>query len=198
MDDAIGRILQALDRAGQTNNTLVLFTSDNGGQKDYASKTEYEGKHGPYPTLGDNRPLAGWKGQLYEGGIRVPALVSWPGRLQPGAIEQTLSYLDWFPTLAGRAGVAPRAEWKLEGRDVWPILTRQKDALRVPVLYWNTGNTSGVLAGDWKLIVAGKKPARELYNLADDPAEKQNRAEDSPAKLEELGKLLQTQKKLDP
>ncbi len=199
MDAAIGRILEALDRSGQTANTLILFTSDNGGQKDYASKTEYEGKHGPYPTLGDNRPLRGWKGQLYEGGIRVPALVCWPGQLRPGVIDQTVSYLDWFPTLAARAGVEPPAEWKLEGRNVWPILSQQRKERAASVLYWNTGNTLGVLDGDWKLLITRKKPGTvELYNLADDPAEKKNLADEKPARVGELKKLLEAQKKMDP
>jgi len=197
MDAAIGRIIEALDKARQLDNTLILFTSDNGGQKDYASKTEYEGKHGPYPTLGDNRPLHGWKGQLYEGGIRVPAFVSWRGHVQPGIVEQTVSYLDWFPTLAALTGV-DTAAWKLEGRNVWPILTRQKQVPAAPILYWNAGNTLGVLDGNWKLIVSKKKPETvELYNLADDPAENKDLAKEKPAKVEEMSKILAAQKKLD-
>jgi arylsulfatase A-like enzyme len=200
MDAAIGRIVEALEKAGQDKNTLILFTSDNGGQKDYASKTEYEGKHGPYTTLGDNRPLRGWKGELYEGGIRVPALVHWRGRLQPAAAKETISYLDWFPTLARLGGVDPPAEWKLEGRDVWPILSRAAKQPPALPLYWNTGRDKAVLAGDWKLIVGKRKAdtAVELYNLADDPAEKKNLAADNPNKVEELRKILAEQEKLDP
>ncbi len=199
MDAAIGRIVEALEKNGQLQNTLIVFTSDNGGQKDYASKTDYEGKHGPYPTLGDNRPLRGWKTELYEGGIRVPALVSWSGRLKPGSVKEPVSYLDWFPTLAHLAGVEVRAEWKLEGRDVWPLLSRQDQAPAPPALYWNTGNQSALLADDWKLIVSQRKAAAaELYHLTDDPAEAQNVAEQKPEKLAELRKVLAEQKKLDP
>jgi arylsulfatase A-like enzyme len=200
MDAAIGRMVEALEKAGQDKNTLILFTSDNGGQKDYASKTEYEGKHGPYPTLGDNRPLRGWKGELYEGGIRVPALVYWRGRLQPAAAKETISYLDWFPTLARQGGVDPPAEWKLEGRNIWPILAQEAKQPPALPLYWNTGRDKAVLAGDWKLIVGKRKAdtAVELYNLADDPAEKKNLAADNPKKVEELRKVLAEQEKLDP
>jgi arylsulfatase A-like enzyme len=199
MDAAIGRIVEALEKSGQAKNTLIVFTSDNGGQKDWASKTDYEGKHGPYPTLGDNRPLRGWKTELYEGGIRVPALVSWRERLQPGVVKDTVSYLDWFPTAAGLAGVDIRADWKLEGRNFWPVLAREPKAPSVPPLYWNTGRDSALLAGDWKLIVSQRKPETvELYNLADDAAEKKNLAGENPKKVEELRKMLAEQKRLDP
>src|SRR5262245_32984742 len=128
MDAAIGRLVEALEKSGRLKDTLIVFTSDNGGQKDWVSKTDYEGKHGPNPTLGDNRPLRGWKTELYEGGIRVPAFVSWNGRLQSGTVNQTISYLDWLPTIGHLAGVEPKAEWKLEGRNVWPLLSGQGKA----------------------------------------------------------------------
>jgi arylsulfatase A-like enzyme len=198
MDAAIGRIVAALGRGGRLGDTLILFTSDNGGQKDYASRTDYGGKHGPYHVLGDNRPLRGWKTELYEGGIRVPALVSWSGRLRPGAVAEPVSYLDWFPTLARLASAETRAAWKLEGRDVWPLLTGQDGAPAPPVLYWNTGDAAAVLAGEWKLIASQRPPDRsELYHLADDPAEAKNLAEANPAKVEELRKILAGQLRLD-
>lgn len=187
LDAAVGRIVAALEKSGQAKDTLILFTSDNGGQKDYSSKTEYEGKHGPFPTLGDNRPLRGWKGELYEGGIRVPAFVAWEGRLKPGVVRETVSFLDWFPTVAAFAGVETKAEWKLEGRNVLPLLEGKGDAPAAKALSWTTGNATAVLEGDWKLIVPQKKPdAAELYHLGDDPAEKDNRAAANPKKVEEL------------
>jgi arylsulfatase A-like enzyme len=198
MDAAVGRLFEAVKSSGQFEDTLILFTSDNGGQQDYASKTDYEGKHGPYPTLGDNRPWRGWKGELYEGGIRVPALVSWKGHLQPGTVSETVSYLDWLPTLLRLAGGDVRTEWKLEGHDVWPIVLRNGQGPHRTVLYWNTGSATGILAGDWKLIVTQKPETVELYNLADDPHEKMNVAEANPGKVKELRKQLAEQRKLDP
>jgi arylsulfatase A-like enzyme len=195
MDEAAGRIIDTLEKTGQAKDTLIVFTSDNGGQQNYASKTEYEGKHGPYPTLGDNRPWRGWKGSLYEGGIRVPAFVSWSGKLRPREVKETVSYLDWFPTVATAAGVPLDPAWKLEGRNVWPLLTGEGKA-PAPVLYWNTGRTEGVLAGDWKLIVMPKM--EELYQIAEDPEEKTNRAKTEPKKVEELRKVLAEQRKGDP
>ncbi len=76
MDAGIGRIIAALEKAGKLSETVIVFTSDNGGQQEYHSEVDYGGKHGPNPVLGDNRPLRGWKTDLYEGGVRVPAFVS--------------------------------------------------------------------------------------------------------------------------
>ena len=191
MDAAIGGIVRALDDAGELDNTLILFTSDNGGQESYASKIEYEGKHGPYPTLGDNRPLRGWKGELYEGGIRVPAFVYWRGHLRPTLIQEQISLLDWFPTFASLAGAKIAGQWNIEGRNVWPILAGAKIAPSPSVLYWETDSAKGLLQGDWKLIVPALKGSGvELYNLADDPAELKNLAEQNPDKTQSLRRIL--------
>jgi arylsulfatase A-like enzyme len=191
MDAAVGQIVEALEKSGQIANTLILFTGDNGGQKDYASTTEYEGKHGPYPTLGDNRPLRGWKGELYEGGVRVPAFVSWRDRLRPRVLQETVSYLDWFPTFAHLAGAQLAPQWKLEGRNVWPLLAGEKQSPPATPLCWETPRAKGVLDGDWKLIVStGKAAALELYHLADDPAEQKNLAAANPGKVEQLRSIL--------
>jgi len=198
-DDAIGQLVTALEKSGQRENTLIVFTSDNGGQKDYASKTDYEGKHGPYATLGDNHPLRGWKTELYEGGIRVPAIVSWKGRLTAGVVDHPLSYLDWFPTIGKLAGVEMAAEWNLEGRDVWPLLSRKGKAPADPTLYWNVGKTTAIMEGPLKLIVPGAKGANpELYDVVADPTEKRNLATEKPETVTALRKKLDAQRKLDP
>src|SRR5262249_39586296 len=156
-------------------------------------------KHGPYPTLGNNLPLRGWKGDLYEGGIRVPAFVHWPTRLKPRLLTQTVGYLDWFPTMAKLAEAMVDPAWKLEGRDLWPLLAGEKKPVPTPTLYWNIGQADAVLAGDWKLIVSRKKNGTvELYNLKDDPQEKENLAEMNSAMVTDLRKILEEQKKLDP
>jgi arylsulfatase A-like enzyme len=198
LDAAVGRLVAALEKSGQFQDTMILFTSDNGGQRDFHSKTQYEGKY-DHPVLGNNRPLRGWKAELYEGGIRVPAFVFWPGRLQPAVVRQTVSYLDWFPTMARLAGAGLEAGWKLEGRDIWPLLTDADAKLAAPTLYWNTGPAAGVLLGDWKLIVSQRRSSPvELYNLAEDPAETKNQASTNAAKVHEMRQLLAAQKKLDP
>ncbi len=191
MDAAVGRIANALEETGQLDNTLLFFTSDNGGQQNYASSTEYGGKYGPYPTLGDNRPLRGWKGELYEGGIRVPAFVYWRGRLGPIVVQDRISLLDWFPTFASLANAEIAGEWMIEGRNVWPILAGEKTSLAPSVFYWKTDAAQGLLEGDWKLILSGLSgSSAELYNLAVDPAEQKNLAGEYPDKVKSLGRIL--------
>ena len=114
MDDAIGRIVGALDRTGRRNQTLIVFTSDNGGQKDQPAGADYEGRYKAFPVLGNNRPLSGWKGEVYEGGIRVPAFANWPGTLAPRTVDAPVCALDWLPTLAALTGAPtkPGSLWE--------------------------------------------------------------------------------------
>src|SRR5262245_18134531 len=113
MDAAIGRVVASLEKSGLRERTLIVFTSDNGGQASHETGSEYGGKYGSYPVLGDNRPLRGWKGETYEGGIRVPAFANWPGTLAPRLVDSPISALDWVPTLAALIGL------QVEGRTKW-------------------------------------------------------------------------------
>src|SRR5690606_8349398 len=101
MDYQIGRIIEALERTGKRNETLIIFSSDNGGQRSWsAPQREYNGRYAPHTTMGNNEPLRGWKTDLYEGGIRVPALVNWPGVVPSGeVVEAPLHIVDWASTL---------------------------------------------------------------------------------------------------
>jgi arylsulfatase A-like enzyme len=198
MDDAIGRIVEALRRTGRLRDTVILFTGDNGGQRDYRSRTDYGGKYGPYPTLGDNRPFRGWKGELYEGGVRVPAFAFWEETFGPAVVTQTTSYLDVFPTLAGLGGVAIEPAWRLEGRDIGQLLAGAAIPAPAPTLYWNTGGQAAVLQGGWKLILTRRGPGSvELYNLAADPAEASDLAGEKPEQVEALRAILVEQERLD-
>ena len=199
MDADIGRITAALERAGKLSETVILFTSDNGGQEEYHSETDYGGKHGPNPVLGDNRPLRGWKQDLYEGGIRVPAFVYWADRLKPRVLQTPVSYLDWFPTLAHLAGARVSDQWKLEGRNVWPLVSGQGAQSPMTTFYWNIRDSAAVLQENWKLIVRQQNPnAVELYDLGRDAAEKANQATENPGKVEELREVLAVQRNFDP
>lgn len=196
MDAAIGQIVEAIEKSGTADETIILFTSDNGGQRSYSSKTEYRGKFEPHTTLGDNRPLRDWKGSLYEGGVRVPAFIHWRRRLGPAALRAPVSVLDWFPTFLRLAGAATAPEWKIEGKDVWPLLAQEERTPPVRAIYWNVGAARAIVSGDWKLIVP-RAGGAELYNLSQDPNETKDLASARPAKVEELRKLLAEQEKLD-
>ncbi len=195
MDNAIGRVVIALEKSKQLDNTLIVFTSDNGGFEKYQSKTDYAGKYA-HPKLGDNTPLRGWKGELYDGGVRVPAFAYWKGKLQPAEAPEIVSMLDWYPTFAKLAGADVPAKAKIEGRDVWPILARAKEKPADPILYWNVGSRHAVVADGWKLIVNAKNQKVELYEMRN---EKLDRADDpNRAKLVHMEGLLKKQRMLDP
>ncbi len=199
MDDGVGKLIRALEEEKLRDNTLVVFISDNGAQEKWAPTFEYEGRHGPYDRLGDNRPLRDWKKSLYEGGIRVPALVNWPGRLRPGKIEGMLTVNDIFPTMAALAGTDTPPAWQLDGENIWPVLTGQL-ALGPRTLYLRTARQAAFRKGDWKLIHTGKSPEEgrdELYNLADDPGEKTDRAAERADMVRELKRELAREMALD-
>jgi arylsulfatase A-like enzyme len=185
MDDAIGRIVGALDPT-QRANTLVIFTSDNGGPE-RCNGEDYEGRFkdqkGPHS---DNGPLRGFKSSVYDGGVLAPAFVSWPGTLAPRSETAVLSAMDWLPTIAALTGSPlPSAT---DGQDVWPILCDAK-AGADRELYWRTTKDFAIRLGDWKLIMA-KGKAGQLYNLKDDPFENTDVAAKNGALVESLQRKL--------
>lgn len=182
MDRGIGDILEALERTDQRSETVVIFVSDNGGQKSWSSKTQYKGRYAdkPHKVLGDNRPLRGWKGQVYEGGIRVPGLIHWPGRLQPGTVRAPVHVVDWMPTLCRLAGCALKKDSDRDGRDIWPLISGRVETVGTRTLYWKTPSASALRHGDLKLIVDRKGQRTELYDVAADPFEKEDLASKRP------------------
>ena len=192
MDHGIGRILDALERKKLRENTLVIFTSDNGGQTGWNSKTEYKGRYAdkPQPVLGNNKPLRGWKGEVYEGGIRVPAMANWPGVLKPGTLAVPVHIVDWMPTLCGLVGYSPKADPKWDGRDVWSSVSKGTDRAEPLLFYWRTPNASAVRLGDWKLIVQKKAKDAELYDVTRDPYEEHDLAQQHPDRVKDLRKRL--------
>lgn len=196
LDDGVGRILAALERTGRLSNTVVVFTSDNGGSTAQNNDTSYPDDQCPSgPLPGRNLPWRGKKGDLHEGGIRVPTVVSWPAGLRSGRIETPVQIIDWLPTFAALSGYRPAADPKWDGTDISALLTRH-EAPPVRPLYsvapsWRARS---LRVGDWKLIVtgAGAKATHELYDLAADPGEKRNLATEQPARLRDLlGTLAQ-------
>ena len=139
MDHGIGQVLDALERTGQRENTLVVFVSDNGGQKSWGSpEGQYNGRYAAHTSLGNNTPLRGWKAQLYEGGIRVPTLANWPGKLPAGGtVEAPTRMTDWAPSFIRLAGAEPESEWQLEGRDLVPLMRGETEPSERSQFYWN-------------------------------------------------------------
>jgi len=199
LDDAIGRIVAALERAGKRENTLLIFTSDNGGSTAGNSYQQYPPDDYPSGKLpGNNAPLRGQKGELYEGGIRVPTIASWPGKLQAGKCTVPLHITDWMPTFCALADCVPETNLKWDGTNVWPLLTGEA-AQRSRLLYWTAPGfrSRAVRDGDWKVIVRGNgdSVSTELFNLAHDPNETADLAQQMPDKVAQLqGKLAEVAK----
>ncbi|MCP5110248.1 MAG: sulfatase-like hydrolase/transferase [bacterium] len=198
MDDAIGRIIAAIERTGDRHNTLVVFFSDNGGDGGTADEDtkKYPGSYAPGSVLGMNKPLRGHKGQLYEGGIRVPALASWPGRLESRKVTAPIQVVDWMPTLTRLAGYKPRGDMKWDGVDIWGILAGETEPA-ARVLYWEgpNGRSHALRKGSWKLLT--RQGQVELFNLAQDPYEQTDLAQSQPETVQKLKALLEQQQALD-
>jgi arylsulfatase B len=189
MDHGIGQLVAALDRKHLRENTLLVFVSDNGGQKNWRSDTQYKGRYAdkPHSVLGDNRPLRGWKGDVYEGGIRVPALANWPGTLAPGRCKAPIHIVDWMPTLCALTGAAPARDLNWDGADVWSCVRGTAESERA--LYWKAPRFSAVRSGDWKLVIENDGSGAELYNLAADPYETKDLASQQSKRLAKLKRL---------
>ena len=198
MDAAIGRIVAAIDESGQRSNTLIVFTSDNGGQRAWsAPANQYEGRYEAHTTLGNNLPLRGWKTELYEGGIRVPCCVNWPGELPAGTTSNApVCITDWFPTFCQLTGKPADEKWKTSGKDLWPMLLG-KSTPQPRTLYWKIRERSALRHGSWKLIADNDGPSRELFDLENDPNETTNLAATQPKRVAELTHLLQEQQLRD-
>ncbi len=185
MDEAIGSVLKKLAATGQDQNTFVIFISDNGGPT----------MPGVTVNGSRNAPLRGSKRTTLEGGIRVPFVLAWPGRVKPGVYAQPVIQLDLTATALALAG-APTD--KLDGVNLLPYLAGEKTGAPHDALYWRFGEQMALRAGDWKLVRydtnadtrtgAGRQPvsAAKLYHLADDLGEAKDLAAAQPEKLKEL------------
>jgi arylsulfatase A-like enzyme len=181
MDDNVGRLLARLDRLGLTENTLIMFVNDNGG------------------TQGDahsNGSLRGFKGTYWEGGIRVPFILSWPAQVPKGQrFDEPVSSLDLLPTCLAAAGGQPDPAWALDGVNLLPYFQGQREGAPHETLFWRFWRVSVVREGPWKLLRVAENPLEEkrpllaplmLVNLDDDPAETRNLAREHPAKTQSL------------
>ena len=183
MDDGIGQVLEAIETNGYADNTLVVFTSDNGGQLDVGA---------------DNGPLRDGKQSMYEGGLRVPAAVVWPGVIEPGSRSDYLALtMDLYPTLLDAAGVP--VTHLIDGRSFLPTLRGEDQPWQDRYLFfsrregnlrYNGKTIEAVRHGPWKLLQNSPFTALELYNLQEDPLETSNRAADEPDVFNRLAAAL--------
>lgn len=189
MDDQIGRVMQALDKRGMRQDTIIIFHSDNGGNQSALLAGETEVK-GPLPA--SNQPFRGGKGDLYEGGTRVVSLINWPGKIKAGTVvDQMMHVVDYYPTLAKLAGASLSKTKPLDGFDMWPTISEGKPSPRDEVVYNVEMFRGAVRKGDWKLVWRTILPSKvELFNLAQDPSEKTNLADQNPQKVAELQKRI--------
>ena len=186
MDEAIGVVMAKLKSTGQEKDTLVTFISDNGG-----------------PTMvgvtvngSRNEPLRGSKRTTLEGGVRVPFVVSWPGKIKPAQYDSPVIQLDLHATALAAAGLAEKPEWKLEGVNLLPYLSGEKTGVPHEALYWRFGNQNAIRVGDYKLVTydaaaEGKTGGKNvigprLYNLAKDIHEDNDISKSMPEKVNEL------------
>ena len=169
LDDSVGSVVAHLRAQGIAENTLIVFLSDNGGPTKELTSS--------------NAPLRGGKGELFEGGIRVPFIVSWPGRIAPRALDTPVISLDATATALGLAGISSTPS-PLDGVNLWPLLSGKSTTAPHATLYWRVGERHAIRHGDWKLL--RQRGAWQLYNLTQDVGEQTDRATAEPARTQEL------------
>ncbi|WP_455641038.1 sulfatase family protein [Parabacteroides sp.] len=174
LDEQIGRLVSYLKAKGIYENSIICFCSDNGPELE---------------TPGSPGHFRGKKRSLYEGGIRVPSLMSWPAKISRGdKLEQPCSTMDYFPTLLDIISVQPDTAGELDGESLWPLISKQATQ-RIKPMVFCSGNQGAVLDGDYKLYY--KKGKYELYDISKDPEEKNDIASLFPEKCEQLKVILE-------
>ncbi|MCA9048727.1 MAG: arylsulfatase, partial [Planctomycetaceae bacterium] len=192
VDEGIGRITDALTKAGLRDTTLIVFSSDNGG-----------------PNPGKNTPLRGYKGSIWEGGVRGCAFANWPGRIPAGQrIKEPVHIIDWYPTLIRLAGGPLEQPLPIDGRDIWPVLTKNAKSPHDSILSIQSPQVAALRTGDWKLVLnrsaadeakpkknrqqaANTIPATALFNLSRDIGEQHDVSDEEPQRLEDMKTKLE-------
>lgn len=196
MDKSLGDLMDYLDKNNLTENTIIIFMSDNGGLSAQPARGGELNTH--------NRPLASGKGSAYEGGIREPMIVSWPGITKPGtSCDDYLMIEDYYPSVLGMAGIRNYSvPQTIDGKSFLPLLTgKGKNPSKHRSLYWNFPNNWGptgpgigatctIRQGDWKLIYYYEDGRKELFNILTDIGERNNLSAEYPAKVKKLSKDL--------
>jgi arylsulfatase A-like enzyme len=179
LDRSVQSVVDALEKNGLAENTLVVFMSDNGGYLNYGRRFE---------NISSNGKLRGQKGQVYEGGHRVPCIVYWPGKVKSNQVShEKVMTMDFFPTIAGLAGAPLPTHQKIDGVDMSRLLMKGQ-RINERTLFWRKGKAKAVRKGPWKLVSKGDQV--ELYNLEEDLSEQKNLANEKTELVLELTKAL--------
>ena len=199
LDDQVGRIVAALDKRGLRENTLIIFSSDNGGPRSAVvasgahSKEERSASGVKQESLpASNGEFRGGKGSLHEGGVRVPTIFNWPARLKPGVVNEQLHMVDIMPTALALAGAkANPADKPLDGVDIWATVAEGKPSPHEDILVNVEAFRGAVIKGKWKLVKIALLPGKtELFDLAADPGEKNDVAAQNPEIVRDLENRL--------
>ncbi len=198
-DDAVGRIVTTLERTGQRDNTLIFVLGDNG-----ATRERRAGLNQEPATAGKNTPFRGFKFSAFDGGMHVPAVVNWPGRIPRGkTLEPIVMTADILPTVCGLSGAPVPSDRTIDGRNIWPVLTQGATSPH-DFVCWAEGPQLAIRRGKWKLVLngvvhdgtpTGEKPldgddAVFLSNVEDDPGESKNLRHEHPEITDELQTLV--------
>ena len=188
MDAAIGRLLDELDRLHLRENTLVIFASDNG-----------PAVQAPLQAFRCAAGFKGRKGQLYEGGIRVPFIVNQPGRVPVRQLSNPIYFPDMMPTLAAIAGAGKHLPAHTDGMDVSPLFVGKEMRTDNRMLYWEfPGKQRAARKGKWKCVTIRPNTPLELYDLEADPGETRNLAKDYPTVVEQMDKEMRRMRTPSP
>ena len=176
LDRSVGKIIAKLKELDIYGKTLIIFTSDNGGAN--------------YIELNDiNKPYRGWKISFFDGGIRVPYIISWPDEISPGKkSENAVHHFDIFPTILRAAGIESTNE--LDGVDLMPFIKNDSSSKPHKTLFWRSGNHQAVLHEHWKFIISKKENFRWLFDTSADPTEKNNLVDSYPDIVKQIEELL--------
>jgi arylsulfatase A-like enzyme len=209
LDDQVGRIVAALKEKKMLDNTIIVFSADNGGATSAlfatGARSPEEREESGGVELGAKPPasngnLRGGKGSLHEGGVRVPTIVYWPAKLKPAVVDEALHMVDVMPTLLALAGAQGSPDHPFDGRDMWPTLAEGKPSPNEDILINVEPFRGAVRKGNWKLVQIALLPGKvELFDLTQDPGETNNVADANPEVVKDLqARLLRYAKEQKP
>ena len=202
LDSQVGRIVAALKQKNMLDNTLIIFSSDNGGATSAlfatGARSPEERAESGGVALGAKPPASngdfrGGKGSLHEGGVRVPTIFHWPARLKPAVVNEPLDMVDVMPTVLALAGAKGSPNHPFDGKDIWPTLAANQPSPHEDVLINVEAFRGAIRKGNWKLLRIALLPGKtELFDLAKDPGEKSNVADQFPEIVNDLQARLLT------